>query len=199
MLGRTYNDVAELEKAKGRSEAALKWYDKAIATVELVLGKEPRLALGRRVLRSAFSNRAEALGMLKRYSDAAEDWDRVIATDDEKLAGFRRKRAYALARSGEHARATAEADVLSEADDATKDAIYDTACIYALSSAAASSDAQQSECYAARAVELLRRAIQKGFRDVQHMKQDSDLDSLRKREDFQKLLGELEKKDSKDS
>ena len=38
------------------------------------------------------------------------------------------------------------------------------------------------------------QAVQNGYNDGAHMKKDPDLDSLRAREDFQKLLQELEAK-----
>jgi hypothetical protein len=38
----------------------------------------------------------------------------------------------------------------------------------------------------------LRQAVQNGYKDVGHLKQDKDLDSVRSRPDFQKLLKELE-------
>ena len=41
-------------------------------------------------------------------------------------------------------------------------------------------------------MDFLREAVQRGHYDVEHMKKDSDLDPLRQREDFQKLLRELE-------
>jgi hypothetical protein len=34
--------------------------------------------------------------------------------------------------------------------------------------------------------------VSNGFKNAPHMKKDSDLDSLRKRDDFQKLVAELE-------
>jgi hypothetical protein len=40
-------------------------------------------------------------------------------------------------------------------------------------------------------VALLRRAVQAGYRDAAHMWKDPDLDALRGREDFKKLLAEL--------
>ena len=40
----------------------------------------------------------------------------------------------------------------------------------------------------------LRDAVSKGYKDVAHMKKDTDLDPLRKREDFQKFVAELEGK-----
>ena len=47
--------------------------------------------------------------------------------------------------------------------------------------------------YADRAMELLAKAVGAGFKDAAHMKTDTDLDPLRNREDFKKLLAELEK------
>jgi hypothetical protein len=47
--------------------------------------------------------------------------------------------------------------------------------------------------YAERAIALLRRAVAKGYRNAHEMKNDDDLKSLRPREDFQKLLREIEK------
>ena len=40
---------------------------------------------------------------------------------------------------------------------------------------------------------LLQQAVKGGFKDDAHMKQDTDLDPLRDREDFKKLMAELEK------
>jgi hypothetical protein len=46
--------------------------------------------------------------------------------------------------------------------------------------------------YAARSVELLRQAVAKGYKDIDHLKKDDDLKALRGREDYKKLLKELE-------
>jgi serine/threonine protein kinase len=51
----------------------------------------------------------------------------------------------------------------------------------------------EAQFYANEAMKMLHDAIAMGFKDVAHMKQDRDLDPLRQREDFQKLLAELEK------
>jgi hypothetical protein len=48
--------------------------------------------------------------------------------------------------------------------------------------------------YCDRALALLHRAVQAGYLDAAHMKQDTDLDPLRDRGDFKKLLAELEAK-----
>jgi eukaryotic-like serine/threonine-protein kinase len=42
------------------------------------------------------------------------------------------------------------------------------------------------------AMEWLKMAVAAGFKNVEQMKKDRDLDALRDREDFKKLLAELE-------
>ena len=48
--------------------------------------------------------------------------------------------------------------------------------------------------YADKAMALLQHAVAKGYKNAGHMKQDKDLDVLRDRDDFKKLLAELEAK-----
>jgi hypothetical protein len=45
-----------------------------------------------------------------------------------------------------------------------------------------------------RAMAWLKKAVAVGYSDAAHMKKDADLDLLRDREDFQKLLADLEAK-----
>jgi hypothetical protein len=52
--------------------------------------------------------------------------------------------------------------------------------------------ADKKQEYADRAMELLRQAVKAGFKNVAHMKKDTDLDMLRERDDFKKLVEELE-------
>jgi hypothetical protein len=48
--------------------------------------------------------------------------------------------------------------------------------------------------YTDRSLELLRQAMAKGYSNLAEFKTDKDLDPLRPREDFQKLVQELEQK-----
>ena len=43
-------------------------------------------------------------------------------------------------------------------------------------------------------MELLQKAVKAGYKDAAHMAKDPDLDFLRDREDFKKLLAEMEAK-----
>jgi hypothetical protein len=73
------------------------------------------------------------------------------------------------------------------------------ACYYALLAGVAAEagsglTAAEGQEVADKAMEVLRRAVVSGYRNVAKMRTDTDLDSLRKREDFQKLMQELEAK-----
>jgi hypothetical protein len=48
--------------------------------------------------------------------------------------------------------------------------------------------------YADEALKMLRNAVAKCYKNAAHMKQDKDLDALRERDDFKKLLAEVEDK-----
>lgn len=101
--------------------------------------------------------------------------------------------------------AVAEAKELSKDKNVNAFVLYDLACVCSLASAAvkpamsgekAEAD-KLKEQYQLRALELLRQAIAKGFKDVAHVKRDPDLDALRQREDFKKLIAELEAEQEK--
>jgi tetratricopeptide (TPR) repeat protein len=105
-------------------------------------------------------------------------------------------RALALARSGDHVKAAVEAEALLKGN--TSNALYyGAACAFALSSAAAKDDAKLCEKYAARAVELFRELQTEGYfereKNAARLKKDADLDPLRQRDDFRKLLARIEK------
>jgi tetratricopeptide (TPR) repeat protein len=53
---------------------------------------------------------------------------------------------------------------------------------------------EAAQFYGDAAMKLLRDAVGKGYKDVPHMTKDTDLDPLRQRDDFQKLVPELEGK-----
>ncbi len=197
-LAETYKNLGTLFREQRKGEASVEWFAKAIAILEPLLKQEPRLIMYRRFLRDAHWGRAEALDRLGRDTEADNDRDRdrALAADglSEDEPGIRTRRARSLARAGDHAKAVAEANALAETKDVTGNTLYDLACVCALASAAAKGDAKFQDQYATRAVELLRQAVAKGYKDIDHLKKDDDLKALREREDFQKLVKELEVK-----
>jgi tetratricopeptide (TPR) repeat protein len=173
----------------------------------------------------AYADRALALlhqAVVKGFQDVAhmkknteldplrsrEDFKKLLADLEAaaKIAQEQRarlKRATDLANKGQHAQAAAEATPLAEAKQASAGILYDTGCVYALCVAAVQKDAKMAaaereklaEDYARRAIALLRRAVEAGFRDLPHLKtNDPDLQALRSRADFQQLVQELETK-----
>ncbi len=63
--------------------------------------------------------------------------------------------------------------------------LYDLACVRA---------AAQRQADANLAMEALRQAIDAGYRDLEHFKNDPELESLRSRDDFKALLSQLEER-----
>jgi tetratricopeptide (TPR) repeat protein len=109
--------------------------------------------------------------------------------------------ATALLGLGDHAgaaRAAAElAHVAYEpANDAYKAACFFSGCISLAQKDAKLPEARRKELaqsYGDRAVQTLRQAIANGYKDAANLKKDKDLDPLRQRDDFTKLLAELDK------
>jgi serine/threonine-protein kinase len=103
---------------------------------------------------------------------------------------------------GDHAAAAETAGQLIQAAVDPANDLYNAACIFALCVPLAEHDSRLSESqrkekargYAERALATLRQAVQKGYEDVAHMKKNTNLDPLRSRPEFQKLLKELEAK-----
>jgi tetratricopeptide (TPR) repeat protein len=177
-----------------KPEASLVWFARAIALLAPLVEREPRLITERLFLRNAHLGRATALDRLARHVDAVKDWDRALALCAEptvkQYLGCARLRS--LARAGEHARAVADANALAAGKGVTGGNLYDLAGVCALAAAAVKEDARLQDRYAARAVELLRQAVARGYQDVERLNKDRDLDALRQREDFRRLLAELE-------
>jgi serine/threonine-protein kinase len=186
-LGGTLCNLGHLRRDQGQPEDALDFYARAIATLEEVLNRDQRHTTARLFLRNSHQGRARTLGQLQRHGEAAKDWERAIELDDgRQWPYFRLQRAVSLARAGEHEPALRQAEELLRQEKLAATTLYDLACVHALCAAAS-----KQEEPAARAVELLRQAVAKGYKDVARLKKDSDLDSLRPRDDFRQLLEAL--------
>jgi tetratricopeptide (TPR) repeat protein len=82
-------------------------------------------------------------------------------------------------------------------DDAYAAARYLSRCIPIVAKHGKLNDKQRKEAaqfYADAAMKMLHDAVNKGYKDVAQVKKDTDLDALRQRADFRKLVAELEGK-----
>jgi serine/threonine protein kinase len=162
-LGVCSMELAKTSEKSGRLYVALARYDKAIPILDDAVGKGYEAA--RRIAMTA-----------------------------------RIGRAITLAKQGDHARATDDVEDLARRDGLTNVNVYDLACLCSRSSAVAGRDDRLSPAeraclkahHAERAMELLRKAMAMGYRHPAAMRADHDLDALRDRDDFRKLLADLE-------
>jgi serine/threonine-protein kinase len=180
-----------------KPQDALGWYDKAVARLEALLAKDNRLSLPRKTLRNTYQGKAEALSKLGRYDEALVAYRKALDLDNGTL-----RAALLLGRANTLIRANKLQDAVADLESVLKGkpapvTLYNAACAYALATAAVKPDSEPGRRYARRAIELLRQARGAGYfkepRRVKEMKEDEDLRSLRGRDDFRKLLGELEK------
>jgi hypothetical protein len=115
------------------------------------------------------------------------------------VPSWRLSRADALARAGDHSRAAAEADDLSRPASLPGLTLYNLACVQALNAASRPLPlrAKDADGYAAKAVDLLRRAANAGYfknaKTLAHLHQDTDLDVLRERPDYQAFAATLKR------
>ncbi len=107
-----------------------------------------------------------------------------------------------LQRHGRHADLARLATDITGEFSTSADLHYHATCFAARAVKALDADkalapadrAKPADAYARQAVELLRRAVQLGWKDREHMFLDADLDPLRGRQDFRDLLADLDKR-----
>jgi tetratricopeptide (TPR) repeat protein len=110
----------------------------------------------------------------------------------------RRLRHFQTTKDAAGCRALAESWEKLERTD--QHSLYNAACFRAVTAAVirATDESEgarkKAEAEAARAMAWLKQAVAAGYKDAGHVKQDKDLDALRDREDFKKLIGELDAK-----
>ena len=103
--GGTYCNLANVLGRTRRPAESLEWYDRAAATLEPVVNKEPRFGDARQYLRNTFSGRSAARSELNLHREALADSDRVIELTEP--GGLRvppqMRRALILVRAGDPA------------------------------------------------------------------------------------------------
>jgi eukaryotic-like serine/threonine-protein kinase len=202
----TLNWARHLQES-GRAEESLDFFERCIRHLEDALQIEPRHEDAIRNLHNAHFNRAIALDKLDRPAEAVKDWQRVVELGEgQRHENYRFFRPKALAYLGEHARAMAALDAV--VPDAPQQAwlLEEFGAVCGLSAAAAANDdslpqpdrAHVVDQYAARSVVFLSRAAEAGLymtaSQVEKLTKDRRLEALRGREDFTKLVAELEAK-----
>jgi serine/threonine protein kinase/tetratricopeptide (TPR) repeat protein len=176
-------------------EKALPWCDKAITTEEEALRRGGSITRVQGALMEAHRKRADALSALQRHAEALKDFDKSVELAPEPGRPIQRShRAVGRVRAGQVAAAIEEAEELAK--NAEVYVLYNAACVYALASVPSKANPISPKLqakYAESAIALLRQAVAKGFSAANTMKNDDDLKPLRPRDDFQKLLRDMQK------
>jgi serine/threonine protein kinase/tetratricopeptide (TPR) repeat protein len=191
--------LAQSYGALGRHADALKLREETLARRKGALGPDHR-----DTLRSMWGV-AESLAELGRGAEAVPILDECARRAAGKLCCRprllpdvmeTRLRLFAKAGDATGCRQTAEMwENLKRADAAS---LYNAARMRAVTSAVARAadnspaGGEQADAESDRAMAWLRQAVAAGYRDAAHLKQDRDLDALRDRADFTKLLTTLE-------
>jgi tetratricopeptide (TPR) repeat protein len=193
-----YN-LANSYHALGRHTDALKFHEETLALRMAKLGPNHH-----RTLRSMGSV-AESLAKLERSAEAVPIIDECVRRAADKdccqrdlLPGVMglRLRHFEKFRDAAGCRQTAEMWENLKRSDA--DSLYNAARMRAVTAAGfraadkSPAGGRQAEAEADRAVAWLKQAVAAGYKNAAHMKQDKDLDALRDRADFTKLVTMLE-------
>ncbi len=171
---------------------SLEWFQKAIELLGPVHESAAKSEKSTRYLTECYEGRSKALYKLQKYPEAENDWNKYVALnppeDKYKLLTKRWKK---LLRQGLVTEAIQRIAEFTKLPIEAPDDWYEFACSYSL--AADRLPEKQME-YADRAMELLKQAVKTGYDNAKRMNSDSDLKSLRDRDDFKTLVSEVESK-----
>jgi tetratricopeptide (TPR) repeat protein len=164
--------------------------DLAIRTLAPVFEQDRRAFTARKFLCNSYWGRAASYDLLKKHTEAIQDWNKAIELDPG-LELLLVRRAYSRLKASQTAEAVAEVEELTETSQWSGKAWYAFADVYAVASTRIADKKQE---YADRAMELLGQAVHAdaGYANAAQLARDPNLESLRQREDFQKLVAELE-------
>jgi serine/threonine protein kinase/tetratricopeptide (TPR) repeat protein len=189
-LGGTYCNIGFVFAARGQFNESLNLFNKAIATLSPVYLAEPSDAIAKEFLRNSHHGRAQIHDRLQKYTDAVKDWVQTVElSPPTKQAEYRCNLAVSRLQAGMVAEALVDVAALTKSPNWNANQWYGFACVYAVACGKFNEKKQE---YAERAMELLKQAVNSGWKDVSHMKKDTDLDALRDREDYKQLVNGLE-------
>ena len=197
---RSMNSLANTYDHLGRRGDALKLREEALALQKAKLGPDHP-----DTLRTMWGI-AESLSKLERGAEAVPIIDDCVqraagrVVDSRLLPGVMDLRLRHFEKSKDLAGCRETAAMWEQLKRADAASLYTAACMRAVTAAVIKVDAKTPGADATRlakeeadrAMAWLQKAIAAGYKDAAHMQKDKDLDALRDREDFKKLLGELE-------
>ncbi|HVJ83507.1 MAG TPA: tetratricopeptide repeat protein, partial [Planctomycetia bacterium] len=192
-LASAYGNLGDLIRAGGQAGPALEVLAKGLAILDATLRTQPGFPKAISALCSTRQLRAAALRDLGRHAESASEWGRALEIcDPYDEAYLRIRRARALVQTKDHARAAEDARSIAGSAAATAEELVDAARLFAQCSSLVDKGGAAAKEYADVAVGTLRSAVRKGFRDAAELNSVPELEPVRGRDDFRKLLVEIE-------
>ncbi len=188
----------------GRHDDALKLFEEALALQKANLGPDHPDTLmsmwGMATSLVDLDRGAEALPIIDECLERSEG--EIVLPRMIESATFVRLRLFQKANDAAGCRETADTWENRHRTDAGS--LYDAARFRAVAAGVIERDPQKKGAEgsrlareeADRAMTWLAQAVAAGYSDVQHIRQNTDFDTLREREDFQEIVAELERKTS---
>jgi serine/threonine protein kinase len=130
---------------------------------------------------------------------ALGDMAQIMRQPPDRIVSLLELRCMVLYQKGNYVDSVRVANTLVKQEIASGSHLYNAACIFALCSAAGAepnrlafpdSIKQNREKLRSLAISTLKLAVERGFNELEHMRKDTDLDSLRDSTEFQALIDE---------
>jgi tetratricopeptide (TPR) repeat protein len=197
-LGWTHGQMGAAKQACLDYAAAVQAYARSVEMFERL---DQAGALIDPFFRAKFNTFRQGLALCRKAERAVKDLDFVLQQPAVEVPGLLDMRVRFLLKDQKLYAAVESAAKMKERTGDKAEQLYNAACAYALCAGAAKNasppahlpQGARGDKLADEALALLEKAVAKGWKNTEHMKKDDDLKSLREREDFRRLLGELEK------
>jgi eukaryotic-like serine/threonine-protein kinase len=193
----TMMNLASSYYNQDRLAEALKLFEGVLAIQKRVLPKDaPETLMSMVNLASSLTQAgrgAEAIALIDEFLPKSS----VPGVDPRLVPYVIGLRLMHFRKAGDPAECRATAETWEKLNRTDAGSLYNAACFRSVTAAvqakAPGADAARlAKDDADRAMAWLTKAVAAGYKDAAHMKKDTDLDSLREREDFKKLLAEVE-------
>jgi tetratricopeptide (TPR) repeat protein len=199
------NNSGNLAGQLGRTEVARQRFERGLALVDDALQRDPADQTLRDNALNLHGSRANLLGSLGKYREAAADWVSVIElSSPEARLGYRLMHMLALVRTDDYLQGVAEAETVSPGQAAAGKLaaadLYNCACVFSLAAGTSATDQRidraerlrRARSYADSSLKWLEQVQATGFFDDAKNRQlaetDADLAALRDRPEFRELL-----------
>ncbi len=143
----------------------------------------------RKLLSKAFESRAQTYTLLQQPEKAAADVDRAIEFCDgeyQNRHSLLSKRAISRLERGLVTECLEDAERLAKTDEI--DSLYNAACFFSKASGVPDRPAKERQQNSDRAMALLKRSLNAGYRDFANLSIDTDLNAIRIRADFRDMF-----------